>query len=446
MKSLIAGIGLAGCVCFGWFLVASQMTRASASPRAIAGPLYHDPYDPARKSQDVAFHEERVKRDPQGAIGWSMLSGAYLARSRESDSYSDAVKAEKAARKSLELRTKGNLGGQTRLINSLLQQHRFQDALAVDEQALNLWGPDPQLTQLHADIFLEVGRYDDAQRVIDGNSSAFGNPTGKSVIARLALLQGNGLQALDLLRAAYAEVDSNSAATAENVAWFEEKIGECLMSIGQVGEAEKAFQKTLDLYPRDYKAYANLTRLAASRGDWTSVIAFGHKSNAIAPMADILALVGDAYSQQGRQVLAEAEYAKVVALAGKPGGPSDGLHEFAGASGGHGHTLDRQYAMFCADHNRDLDGAYACALRELQARRDVYAFDVLAWVCLKRGDRTEALQAIRKALSERTEDARILFHAGIIAQANGFQAEADGYLARARSLPGTLTSIERRAL
>ena len=50
--------------------------------------------------------------------------------------------------------------------NALLQQHRFGDALTADEQALPLWGPEPALNQLHADILIELGRYDEAARVI----------------------------------------------------------------------------------------------------------------------------------------------------------------------------------------------------------------------------------------------------------------------------------------
>ncbi len=405
MKTIAAIPLLGAFATVAWLGFSSRMSHGFA-PRQ---PIEHLAFDPLKKDQDIAFHEGRVKRDPAGAIGWSMLSGAYLARSRECDSYADAVKAEQAARRSLSLRVKGNLGGQTRLVNSLLQQHRFSDALATTENALKIWGREPQLNQLHADILIEIGRYDEARAIASKVPEAFEDPSGKAVRAHLLTILGKPGQALVLLRQAYAVLDENVDATAENLAWFQEKIGETLACMGRFSEAEGAFRQTLALYPRGYKAYANLTRLAARRGDWPSVISYGDKSDAIAPMADILALVGDAYAHQGQSAKAQEKYAQVVALVGRP---ADGLHEVA--PGGHGHTLDRQYAMFCADHNRDLDAAYACAIRDLQARRDIYAFDTLAWVCYRRGELDEAHKAIRKALAWGTQDPVLLDHAAKI--------------------------------
>ena len=437
MKTYIAIIPCSVVVAAGWALTMFLMATPARTPAALE-PAYHPPYDPQKIDREIRFHEGRVRRDPKGAIGWSMLSGAYLARSRESDSYVYAVKAEEAARTSLGLRREGNLGAQTRLINSLLQQHRFIDALATVEAALKLWVGEGQLTQLHAQILIEVGRYDEAESIIKHNPSLFHDPTGEAVRAQLSVIVGKPRQALDLLRQAASEVDANENSAPEIVAWFKVKIGETLAAMGRAAEAAQAFREGLALYPRDYKAYAGLTRLAADAGDWATVVDMGEKSNAIAQMADIWGLIGDAHAALGDRGAAETCYAKVVALAGKPSGPANGMHEFAGATGGHGHTLDRQYALFCADHSRDLDGAYACVLRELQARRDVYAFDTLAWVALKRGDRAEALAAGERALSRGTQDAQMLYHVAEIDSANGMPKEAAARLRQAIAVdPGS---------
>jgi tetratricopeptide (TPR) repeat protein len=183
------------------------------------------------------FHEARVKRDPEGAIGWAFLSNAYLARSREEDSYADAIKAEQAARKSLALRTLGNLGAPVRLVNSLLQQHRFLDALAEDEKALKLWGAEPTLTQLHADILIEVGRYDEASKDLISNPEAFNTPGGKAVRAHLDTIQGKLNQALALLKSAHADIVNNSVVESDAISWFEEKMGETHYLMGQLKEA-----------------------------------------------------------------------------------------------------------------------------------------------------------------------------------------------------------------
>src|SRR5579862_6934110 len=190
MKAFLTFAGIGVCVAIGWVGIASHLAHASSDPFPWEKPA-HEAYDAARKDREVSFHEGRVRRDPGGAIGWSMLSGAYLARARENDSYVDATRSESAARKSLSLRLKGNLGGQTRLINALLQEHRFLDALSVCEKALSLWGHEASLTQLHADILIELGRYDEALKVIKGVPDAFEGPSGKAVIAHLASIQGH---------------------------------------------------------------------------------------------------------------------------------------------------------------------------------------------------------------------------------------------------------------
>lgn len=427
MKPIAAVPVFGAVIVLGWFGFASRM-GSSYKETHPSDPVYHDPFDPTKKDLEIRFHEGRVQRDPGGAIGWSMLSGAYLARARESDSYADAVKAERAARRSLALRTRGNLGGQTRLVNSLLQQHRFADALTQIQIARKIWGPEPSIHQLYTDILIEIGRYDEATVAIEAQPSAFEDPSGLAVRAHLAMIDVKPDEALDHLKKAYAKLNANSGASQENLAWFEEKTGEAFLSLSRYEEAEKSLRRALDLYPRGYKAYANLTRLAARREDWAAVIELGEKSNAIAPMVDILALVGDAYGKTGKAKEAQKRYEQIVALAGKPGGAADDLHEFAAASGGHGHSLDRQYAMFCADHNRDLDSAYACAIRDLQGRRDVYGFDTLAWVSFKKGDLKEAAMAMDKALARGTREPSMLTHAAIIYRAAGDEAKAARYL------------------
>jgi hypothetical protein len=51
----------------------------------------------------VTFWQKRVQAEPTGAIALRELAGAYLARARETGDISYAVKAEQAARKSLQV-------------------------------------------------------------------------------------------------------------------------------------------------------------------------------------------------------------------------------------------------------------------------------------------------------------------------------------------------------
>ena len=53
-------------------------------------------------------------------------------------------------------------------------------------------------------------------------------------------------------------------------------------------------------------------------------------------------------------------------------------------------VYNRELALFYADHGRRLPEALELARRELQVRRDVYTYDVLAWALHQNGRAAEA--------------------------------------------------------
>jgi Flp pilus assembly protein TadD len=74
------------------------------------------------------------------------------------------------------------------------------------------------------------------------------------------------------------------------------------------------------------------------------------------------------------------------------------------------------------------------AAAEYKVRRDIYGADALAWTALKAGRLSEAQAAIKEALRLGTKDARLWYHAGMIARAAGDQAEAKKFLQQALQL------------
>ena len=386
--------------------------------------------------------------DPGGALGWSFLSAAYLKRSKEIDSTIDAQKAEAAARRSLALRRTGNVGAALRLVQALMQQHRFSDALIAAKEAVAILPGYGPCLESESEVLFELGRYDESRKIFKDNIARMSDPPGLALEARFLVLDGKNDQALEVLNKARVQMDANLNVPRESAAWFDEKYGEALLYEGHLAEGKAALNDALTLYPRDYKAYAALTRFFAGQGDWRAVIEYGHKSNSIAQMVDIEALVGDAYVQLGNKAKAAECYQTVERVAGRPSGGSASLHDFTAAAVAHGHALDRQYAIYCADHGVNLDAAYGAALRDIQARRDIYAFDTLAWVCFKRGELHEAQLAIGKALAYGTKDPKLFFHAGMIASKSRDKAKSREYLAEAlatKSALDALQSAEARA-
>jgi tetratricopeptide (TPR) repeat protein len=97
-------------------------------------------------------------------------------------------------------------------------------------------------------------------------------------------------------------------------------------------------------------------------------------------------------------------------------------------------VYNRELALFYADHGRRLPEALDLARRELDVRRDVYTWDVLAWTRYQNGRVPEAAAAMGDALQLGTRDARLLFHAGMIYRAAGDTDRARDYLGQALAL------------
>jgi hypothetical protein len=78
----------------------------------------------------------------------------------------------------------------------------------------------------------------------------------------------------------------------------------------------------------------------------------------------------------------------------------------------------RAWSLFLLDHGRNMATVHRKIREELKTRRDVYAYDLLAWSLYKQGRSAEAARAMRMALREGTKDPLLASHAAAIANAN----------------------------
>lgn len=397
--------GLAGVGCVG----KSRENRPLSVTKIAAPASLRAAYDSTLAQRNVEFHAARVRRDPEGAIGWRMLAEACLQRARETGDLQDAARAEEAARRSLKIRVKFNAAAACALASCLVMQHRFAEADAAARQAEAIEPGNGQARRLRLEVALERGDYEAAQRMLRHLPEP-DSPAAKVVRARMEEINGLPQNALRLLREAQESADRNREMPHAAVAWFHLRVGDLFFGIGQADQAERAYRECLTLFPRDYRAMAALARLAAGRNDWKAALEWGRKSAEIVPNPETLAVIGDAYLALGQKADAEREY-RLIEAAGR-------LAQAQGAA------YDRQRALFLADHDRNLAEALTLARRELESRHDFAAYDTLAWVCFKHGKITEAASAIKRALRRGTKDARLYYHAGRIALARGDRDEA----------------------
>ncbi len=404
-----AGLGLRGRG------TATESPRSSGpGPGDPSASNDREPFDPGLVDKNVAFWKAQAGRDPEGALELRELAGAYLARLRETGDINDAVQAEDAARQSLKILNRGNSAATIRLARALLAQHRFSEAL---QEARRAAATDPQAGRLVADVLIELGDYDAARRALADTPREPDDLNYLALRARLDQVDGRPESALRLLREAQRFADGRPDMPAETVAWYHAMIGHALIDAGKLDEGERSCQDALKVFPRDYRALTALAAISAWRGDWTGAVARGEKAVAIAPQnPEALKLLGDAHAALGREAEAGRHYQLLKDLA----------HSFP-------RIYDRHWALFCAENGRDLDEALALARKDLELRRDIHAFDTLAWVCFQKGMLPEAEAAMKSALARGTREATLLYHAGMIARASGDLARAKDGFTRARA-------------
>ena len=107
-------------------------------------------------------------------------------------------------------------------------------------------------------------------------------------------------------------------------------------------------------------------------------------------------------------------------------------------------AFHRAWSLFLLDHDRRVPEVLAKAREELNARKDVYGYDLLAWALFKSGLYADARRAALQALRLGTEDASLYYHAGMIERALGNSAASRDDLERALAINADFHPLQSR--
>ncbi len=370
----------------------------------------------------IRFLEARVKNDPDDFIAYNKLQGYYLLRLRETGNVAWLDLATRAAQASLKaMPAEQNVGGLAGLTQAEFAAHEFAAARAHAQQLIQLDGGKGYPYQLLTDALLELGDYEGAEKAWrqlqqrDRNSVA-----ALTRQARLADLRGQ----TELAERYYTEAAAAAAkavpASRETSAWCRWQLGEHSFKHGDYATAAKHYRAALTTYPDYYRALVGLGKTSAARGDLPGAITQYERVVSILPEPLFVAALGDLYKLSGREKEANTHYALV--------------EQSGNLSLAKGNLYNRQLALFYADHDLKVEDAYVLARKEYEVRRDIYGADALAWTALKAGHLTEAQTASQEALRLGTKDARLWYHAALIAHAAGDLSTAVNLLKQALQL------------
>ncbi|WP_327730432.1 tetratricopeptide repeat protein [Streptomyces sp. NBC_00487] len=380
----------------------------STSPGVSAAQLAGGDLDTA-----VERLQAHLREQPKDFGSWSTLGLAYVEQARVKGDPSRYPQAQKALKRSLELRSDNDpaLAGLAALAAA---RHEFEDALRYADRALKENPYSERALCSRVDALVELGRYDDALKAV---RLADTRRPGIPVFTRYAYvyeLRGDVKTARRVLERAL-----RSAATRGDIAYV-------VTQLGQLAWKQGDYKTALDHYARALGA--DDTYLPALEGRARAQWASGDSAEAIRgleqvvssyPLPGPLVVLGELYEAKGDRTKARDQYALVDA--------------YTAIARSNGVNADLDTALAAADHG-DGKAALRAAEAEFKRRETVHTADALAWALHVNGRDDEALPYARRATATGYKDATFLYHRGMVEYAAGDKKDARASLKAALDL------------
>ncbi len=377
----------------------------------------------------IRFFQWKVSQDPDDFFNYDRLGVAYIQKARETGDITYYNLAAKALEKSLDLESSHPEASPAtkHLATVYYAEHRFGEALALAQKAIDLNPGDITPYALLGDARSEMGDYEKAwvayrrlQSLQDAHSATSGvQYLEQSRASAESLLTGDPTAAIDHMRRAL-DISAESRMAQETIAWSKFTLGEMYFQFGDLSNAKAAYTDALESYPDYHRALAGLAKVSAAEGHLGDAIDLYKKAINVIPLPAYAAALGDVYAKAGNTAEAKKQY-DLVEYIGR-------LNNFNQI------VYNRELSMFYAEHDLHLEQALQLARKEFEVRHDIYTWDALAWALYKNSQPAQAAAAMKEALHLETKDPWLLFHAGMIYERLGDSKRAKDYLQRAIAL------------
>ncbi|MBC8127735.1 MAG: tetratricopeptide repeat protein [Gloeobacteraceae cyanobacterium ES-bin-144] len=386
---------------------------SAPTPEAVLGrmPL---PDTTTTTGKLLAAALQKTRTSPSDPKNW-ILTGdvlAQLQRETEAPRYHDAAEAAYLEALRRAPKSAAALAGMAWVTGG---RHQFDKSIEWGNQAL---AADPECIDalgILGDAALELGDYDLAfehyQKMMDLRPDLSSWSRG----AHLLWLSGETNKAMTLMAKAIAA----GAPFAENTAWCRVQMATMLFHQGALPPAEDTIRPLLEAESRNSHLLLLAARIAAAKGDFSLAEKHYHTLLEAGPHPQAYAGIGNLMNAQGKAEAAAEFYLKV-----------ENLHTAHVKDGVHDHGF---MAKFLADTDRNLIEALRMA-EEHKLTKNVQEADTLAWVYYKNGMLPQAVAAMKTALSQKTPDPEIHYHAGMIASAYGDLTSARKHLKQALAM------------
>jgi tetratricopeptide (TPR) repeat protein len=289
-----------------------------------------------------------------------------------------------------------------------MAKHDFESAVKLGSPLVRQNPHVQRYYGLLADALTELGQYDEAIATLQAMADIDPNASVMTRIAYAREIHGDRDGAKEAMETAIEQ-----GGYPENVAWELCEMARLELQ-SDPAKANFLYDKALFSYADYPPALAGKARVAMAMNKPKDALAFAQKAFTLQPLPDYAALVGDIMQVSGDAAGAKRHYTLVTL--GYEALAKDGTN------------VELEQARFLVEHGLELPTALQSAMKLYEERGTIYVADTLAWAQYQSKQYTEAAETMQDALATDTHDPLILFHAGMIAKANGDAENAKKYL------------------
>jgi tetratricopeptide (TPR) repeat protein len=361
----------------------------------------------------VEYYRDEIRKKPEVVKNYVELAQLFLQEARVTGRHHEYIpKARRMLDEALS-RDPENFEATITKASMLLTLHQFQEAKQLAEKAIARNSYNAFAQGVLCDANVELGNYDDAVKACDKMLGVRPDLRSYSRASYLRELHGDYQGASEAMKmAADAGVSGQ-----ENRAWALYNLGKLYLGEGKLDTAAYIFNGILEERPNYAYALSGLAQVKCARKEYAEAIILLVKASQITPEHVFVEQLADIYRAMGQTQSAETMAQKAVEAFTQ--------HEQDGWN------VDREYAMFCANHDMNLLEALKRAKNEYDRRpNNIDVLETYAWLLYKNGKASEALPFIEQAMRLNTRNSVLYYHAGMIYDAVGQRDQAVTYLER----------------
>jgi tetratricopeptide (TPR) repeat protein len=401
--------------------------QANKAPSSV--PIFDDPLavlltpqtGDSRNDRKISRLQQQIRNGRNLQLGLEQLGWAFVAKARESFDPGFYKLAERCARC---IEKPNPQSQEAMLLRAYVLQnlHLFKESETLARRLVEQRGLSFDYGLL-GDALMEQGKLSDAVEAYQRMMNLKPDLRAYARAAHMRWLKGDLAGAIEAMQLA---VSAASPSDAESAAWVNTRLAFYEFQAGHVDEAEQRCAFALSLQNNYAPTLLLKGKMLLAQNRFRESVDALQDAAKLNPLPEYQWTLAEALRAAGR----ENEASGIEVQLRKHGASSD----------------PRTMALFLATRHENPATALRLARTELGSRSDVFTHDALAWSLAAAGNLAEAHNEMQRALAEGTEDARLFFHAAVIASQAGHAADAERWLRKARELSQLLLPSERNEL